>query len=432
MRVQVQHHHVGRPCVRAGRVLELAQHHRQLVAPHGNAERRADPARHHHHSQHPRQPPRVECGELPQQRPRRQRQPHRRQVQRPLRHQHPRRIQQVRHWKQRQPDPSQAERLEFATPAPRQHQQPHPHRQAQQAEQEAPIQGRRHERSLRRRVVHPELEREHEQAGEVRERRHRRQPNRPRRRADEDRRAVHEGRLVAQHHPAHDDVRGADGYPARRVDRHAAARWPLQTHHPGPRDQRGDNGSVLFAEKPSREGGGGPADAVARERGVHGEHGERRGHQLGPAYEVRDGFDVHRMHGEDEPSGERAAIARPAAGDERHRDARPGVPQHVRRVKPRRPSHAPVECVCREGQRTVHPAAQLRRPVWLEKRAPHTAPAEHQRVEVHDGIVVEREAVPQGARVHRRRAGGDNERQAPSAHASSQTPAVGPASDAPA
>src|SRR5437016_971480 len=192
--------------------------------------------------------------------------------------------------------------------------------------------------------------------------------------------------------------RHAAGDPARRVDRHAAARWPLQTHDPSPRDQRGDNGSVLFAEKPSREGGGGPADAVARQRGVHGEHRERRGHQLGPAYEVRDGFDVHRMHGEDEPSGERAAIARPAAGDERHRDARPGVPPHVRRVKPRRPAHAPVERVCREGQRTVHPAAQLRRPVWLEKRAPHTAPAEHQRVEVHDGIVVEREAVPQGDR----------------------------------
>src|SRR2546426_795847 len=62
--------------------------------------------------------------------------------------------------------------------------------------------------------------------------------------------------------------------PAPPVERHPRARRSRQANNPAPGDECRNHRPVFLAQQGERARQGTPADAIARQRGIHGEHGE--------------------------------------------------------------------------------------------------------------------------------------------------------------
>ena len=271
MLVQVIPDHPLRPDVGTRRIRDDAQGDRRVVTPHGDPQGGADAGQHGERgddrpkpfTRRPRDPT---CGGEDQ--------PSRGEIQRSLGDVEARGIEDVRHGQERHADPAEPERLELPIALPREREQRAPQQRAQHAHHEAGIERRRDQGALVGGVIHPQRQREHEEARDIGQRRHTREPDGPGRGAQEHRPdALKSGERV-QHDGAGDRVDAPDEHPARDEEPHTTAARPREPEHPRPSDERRRDRRVLLAQKPERPGRGAPADGLTGERGIHREHDE--------------------------------------------------------------------------------------------------------------------------------------------------------------
>ena len=238
-----------------------------------------------------------------------------------------------------------------------------------------------------------------------------------------------------EHGGSHREVGARNHHPACHEPDHAAAGRPeheRRPHDPGPHDQRGRDDRILLAKEREQKRRATPHDALPYERRVDGEANTDGRHQLAESDDIRDGLDVHGMHGEDHSRHERRGPITQAAGERRDRERRTGVPEQVHRVEERgvAPCDAPVDGKRGEWKRAIHLPAQIGRPIWPPECPPGPVQRMHEGVPDDDVEIVHREAVPKRGEVGYERAGSDDEVEAAvlTVHGSRQRASARPAS----